>query len=90
MLKHGIINPLNVHGLRRVDYCPPHFDRYYFDLKTEEKQIILWILENLQGRFYIGDAMIDTHIKKCVAFEDHSEKLIFGLQIDMINKFMIY
>lgn len=86
MLKHGIVNPLNVHGLRRLDYCPPHFEKFYFDAKTDDKFIIYWILENFQGRFYIGDATIDTHIKKVVAFEDHAEKMLFALQVDVINR----
>ena len=85
MLKYGIINPLNVHGQRKLDFCPPHFDRLYFDLKTNEKTIVLWILENLQGRFFIGEVTDDKHFRKCVAFENHSEKIIFALQLDTIN-----
>ena len=85
MLKYGIINPLNVHGLRKLDFCPPHFERIYFDLKTNEKTIVLWILENLQGRFFIGEVTDDKHFRKCVAFENHSEKIIFALQLDTIN-----
>jgi hypothetical protein len=85
MLKHGIINPLNVHGLRRLTFCPPHFDRMYFDLKTSEKKIVLWVLENLQGRFFFSDVLIDAQIKKCIAFEEASEIMVFGLQLDIIN-----
>lgn len=87
MLKFGIVNPLNVHGLRKLDYCPPHFERFYFDLKTNEKHIVIWVLENLEGRFFIGDMTVDTHIKKCIAFENHSEKMVFALQLDIINKY---
>ncbi len=90
MLKYGIINPLNVHGLRRLEYCPPHFARLYFDIKTTEKQIVIWILENLQGRFFMGDVSTDEkHFRKCVAFEVHSEKALFALQLDMINKYSV-
>jgi hypothetical protein len=89
MLKHGIINPLNVHGLRRLEYCPPHFERLYFDIKTSEKNIIIWILENLQGRFFLGDVTDEKHFRKCVAFEIHSEKILFALQLDIINKFLV-
>ena len=85
MLKYGIINPLNVHGQRKLDFCPPHFERIYFDLKTNEKSIVLWILENLQGRFFIGDVTDDKQFRKCVAFENHSEKILFALQLDTIN-----
>ena len=87
MLKHGIINPLNVHGLRRLDFCPPHFERFYFDIKATDKHIVCWVIENLQGRFFLGDVTIDTGIKKCIAFEEASEKIIFALQLDVINKF---
>jgi len=89
MLKYGIVNPLNVHGLRKLDYCPPHFERFYFDLKTNEKHIVIWVLENLEGRFFIGDMALDTHIKKCIAFEIASEKMIFALQLDIINKYSV-
>lgn len=89
MLKYGIINPLNVHGLRRLDFCPPHFERVYFDIKTAEKNIVVWILENLQGRFFIGDVTDEKHFRKCVAFEVHSEKALFALQLDMINRYSV-
>ena len=55
MLKHGEINPLNVFGLRRMDHCPPHFEKVYFDLRTSEKHISDWIYEHLIGRFWFGD-----------------------------------
>ena len=58
MLKHGEPNPLNVFGLRKLDHCPPHFERVVFDIKTSEKQITDWIHENLSGRFYLGDAVV--------------------------------
>lgn len=86
MLKYGTINPLNVNGQRRLDFCPPHFERLYFDIKTTEKNIVLWILENLEGRFFIGDVTDNKHFRKCVAFENHPEKMIFALQLDIINK----
>jgi hypothetical protein len=86
MLKYGIINPLNVHGLRQVKFCPPHFTKFYFDAKTtDDRYTICWILENLESRFFIESLTSDSHIRKCVAFEDSSEAALFALQIDKIN-----
>ena len=55
MLKHGEVNPLNVHGLRELAYCPPHFTTVtvnYFEYN--DRKIKDWIYENLTGRFYQG------------------------------------
>lgn len=84
------INPLNVHGLRRVDFCPPHFARVPFDLYTNEQDIIDWVYTNLHGRFYFGDYIsIDGNGKrqmcKLLAFENHSESTYLGLFLDQIN-----
>ena len=84
------INPLNVHNLRRVEHCPPHFYRVIFDLSTDEKRITDWVYHNLTGRFYFGDyfSVSDTGHKtmsKLLGFENHSEATYFGLFIDQIN-----
>lgn len=87
MLKHGEVNPLNVHGLRQLDWCPPHFACVEFDSHTSEKTISDWIYENLSGRFYIGrldHTFPDPRI--VVAFEDHSESSYFSLFIPQINQ----
>ena len=47
MLKHGEPNPLNVHQLRRVNHCPPHFEQVMFEPYATEKQITDWLYENL-------------------------------------------
>lgn len=89
MLHHGEVNPLNVHGLRRVDHCPPHFVRVCFDLHVEEKRITDWVWTNLHGRFYFGDFVTNDNGKKTMskllAFEHHSEASYFGLFIDTVN-----
>jgi hypothetical protein len=55
MLKQGEPNPLNVHQLRQVNHCPPHFEKVIVDLPNiETKQITDWLYENLEGRFYVG------------------------------------
>lgn len=91
MLKHGEINPLNVFGLREVGHCPPHFYRVLFELKTQEKNIKDWVYENLEGRFWMGDAYFVESangtpvMQKCVAFENHSESSYFSLFLDKFN-----
>lgn len=84
------INPLNVHGLRRMDFCPPHFAKVPFDLYTNEQDILDWVYTNLHGRFYFGDVIsIDDSGKrqmcKLLAFENHSESTYLGLFLDQIN-----
>ena len=89
MLKHGEVNPLNVFGLRRLDRCPPHFEKVVFDLKTSEKRITDWIYENLEGRFTTMDVYSTTDsatmMHKCVAFEIPAEASYFALLLDSIN-----
>ena len=90
MLKYGEINKLNVHGLRMLDWCPPHFCQVCFDLKTDEKNISDWIWTNLEGRFFYGDKIVGVDGKrvmcKMVGFENHSEATYFGLHLDRINQ----
>ncbi len=86
MLKHGEINPLNVLGLRQMDHCPPHFYRVLISLSCREKNIIDWVYENLQGRFWAGQAYDDSSSTKfCVAFEIQSEASYFSLFLDQFN-----
>lgn len=91
MLKHGEANPLNVHGLRRLTHCPPHFEQVIFTPHVVEKQITDWLYENLEGRFYVGQ--IDTHLTTSrtsqrnilVAFELPAEASYFSLMLASIN-----
>ena len=90
MLKHGEINPLNVFGMRKLNHCPPHFDRVVFDIKVNEKKISDWIFENLAGRFWLGDVYVNKEkdsfeMSKCVAFEQKSEASYFALFLDQVN-----
>jgi hypothetical protein len=91
MLKYGEINPLNVFGLRKVDHCPPHFEKVHFDIAVQEKKISDWIFENLEGRFWFGDSFHQKSegamsMVSCVAFELPSEASYFSLMLDQINK----
>lgn len=89
MIKYGEINPLNVVGLRRIGHCPPHFEKVFINLRTQQKHITDWIFENLQGRFWAGDLAQEvdgrTQIFYCVAFEKPAEASYFLLCVDSIN-----
>jgi hypothetical protein len=90
MIKTGEPNPLNIFNMRRLNYCSPHLERVYFDIKVHDKIIIDWIYENLEGRFYYGDELhfVDNKavIQKCVAFEIQSEASFFCFALENINK----
>ena len=90
MLRTGEINPLDVHAMRRMDHCPPHFARVVFDIATDDKTITDWVYTNLAGRFYYGDhhhkdEQGRNHLSKLLAFEIHSEATYFVLLMDQIN-----
>lgn len=92
MLKHGEVNPLSVHGLRQLSWCPPHFTLVALKGTPSEKTISDWIYENLSGRFYIGinDDLNDEHNRKgyirhtIVAFEIAGEASYFSLLLPQI------
>jgi hypothetical protein len=93
MLKHNEVNPLNVHGLRELTHCPPHFECVQFDLYTNDKSITNWIYENLEGRFYMGQLTVapsstskPSTIQTVVAFEIPSEASYFSLCLPQINQ----
>lgn len=87
-LKNGIINPLNVHNLRRLTFCPPHFTC----LKTtvdysNQKTIVDWIYENFEGRFFVGeeiDSKINMATRVVIGFELPNESTYFGLMLPSI------
>jgi hypothetical protein len=87
MLKHGEVNPLNVHGLRQLKHCPLHFERVEFVPIVTVKHLSDWVFENLEGRFYVGN--IDTPQQRLavVAFELASEASYFSLLLPQINTF---
>ena len=55
-LKNGKPNPLNYYNLRRVEFAAPHFKYTTIDkwTPTLAKNINLWIKNNLNNRYYIG------------------------------------
>ena len=91
---HDEPNPLNVHQLRRVNHCPPHFTQVVFEPYVTEKTITDWLYENLEGRFYVGDIdvartpggkPIDRNL--LVAFELAGEASYFSLVLPTLNTF---
>ena len=95
MLRYGEVNPLAVFGLRKVDHCPPHFTAVNFDSKVSAKDLSDWVYSNTEGRFFIGDryAINDDNaisMVKCVAFEISGEASYFALQLDQINKSVVF
>lgn len=91
MLKYGEPNPLSIFGLRKIEFCPPHFTKIIFDLRVNEKRILDWVYENLEGRFFYGehyyrDSDGRVHSKKCLAFEEPAESSMFAIVVDTINK----
>lgn len=92
MLKHGEANPLNIHGLRQMSHCPPHFSQVVFELHTTEKNLIDWLYENLEGRFYSGQIDVKQSSggpiirQQCIAFELASEASYFSLFLLQLNQ----
>lgn len=82
------LNPLNVHSLRVLDHCPPHFCSVDFDLRCPFNNVYNWIYKNLQGRFYFGQVFKGNSFQYRAAFEIHSEASYFALVLDDINKFL--
>lgn len=91
-LKDSGPNPLVVFGMRRMDFCPPHFEPVYFDCKTSPKVISDWVWERLSGRFYFGDYYTinengSSSMCQVIAFEEAAEASYFCLYLDTINQF---
>lgn len=58
-LKNGKPNPLNYFDLRRADFASPHFKYTTIEKysPTLHRQIDSWIKDNLNNRYYIGQAL---------------------------------
>jgi hypothetical protein len=91
-IKNGIPNPLNYFDLRRVEYAPPHF-KYFIINKynpTLFKNLNLWIEQNLNSRYYIGQGiMLDNNrsivYNTRIGFEDEMETTFFALSCPHIH-----
>jgi len=78
-------NPLNLFGLRRLDFAPPHFECITIPLSYNlEQSIERWIIKNLKGRFFMvkttGVDKSDTiNVLFKIGFEDRRELSLFTL-----------
>lgn len=78
-------NPLDVLESRRVTFCPPHFETTNVQKSYNlEDAISEWIVDNLKGRYYIGnniDLDKSNNIKTVytIGFENPSEMSYFML-----------
>ncbi len=90
-LKNGKVNPLNVLGLRRVDFPAHHF--VYTSLPKYSPTYIgrldHWIYANLNGRYYIGQSidLIDNTIvySTKLGFEVEKELSFFNLACPVLT-----
>jgi hypothetical protein len=78
------VNPYNVFEMRRVSFCPPHFESILLTPTYNiNKALDEWILTNLSGRYYIGtdvdckEGPIKQKVK--IGFEKSSELSYFML-----------
>ena len=85
MIKNYEANPLNIHALREVSFCPPHFIKVDMEGSyTPIKAIKSWLYANLDGRFHIGTGK-NAHLLSFVAFEVPGEASYFALMKDTIK-----
>ncbi len=84
-LKHGTVNPLNACGVRRVQFPAVHFSFTIlpkYSLPFVNK-VDAWIYQNLNGRFYIGQAVAieggSTAFVTRIGFESEKELSFFKL-----------
>lgn len=73
--------------MRKMDFCPPHFETVQFDLRVSENVILNWIYEHTEGRFYFGPSQRFANATGawCVGFEQHPESSYFALLLAQLN-----
>lgn len=78
-------NPLDVLGLRRVEFCPPHFATAMVQRRYNiDRAICDWIEDHLTGRYYFGQSLqLDENNNltqtTTVGFEQEKELSFFML-----------
>lgn len=71
------INLFTWYGQRELDYCPVHFVQTNTPITEESKN---WILEKLNGRFYLGTLNNPTFFLDAFPlFEDPQEATLYEL-----------
>ncbi len=90
MLRLKEANPLAVFNMRKLDFCPPHFQIVKFNLMCNAKDILNWIYENTEGRFSFIDGAIDNKGNIQIGFEIHSEATYMLMMLPQINVFPVF
>jgi hypothetical protein len=89
-LAKGSVNPLNVLGLRKLNWVPEHFSK--ISVKTAEiDNMSNWIYNNLNGRYAVARSLkIDDNNKMIetqnLGFEDPAELTMFSLACPYLHK----
>ena len=85
-LKYGKPNPLNLLGIRRVHFPARHFHYTILTRFNPNRTMSIedWILQNLNGRFYIGQTLsLDSNktytYETKIGFEEEKELSFFLL-----------
>lgn len=85
-LKNGKPNSLNYFGMRRVEFAAPHFK--YTTIEKYNPSLLkafdLWIKQNLNSRYYIGQGLALDHTNTIVyttriGFESEKELSFFTI-----------
>lgn len=91
-IKNGKPNPLNFFDLRKVDFPAFHF--HYTNLTKNSpnyiRQIDQWIYNNLNSRYYVGQALELDHDNNIVyvtkvGFEQEKELSFFRIACPLLN-----
>jgi hypothetical protein len=89
-LAKGSVNPLNVLGLRKLNWIPEHFTTISVK-STEIDNMSSWIYNNLNSRYAIARSLkIDDNNKMIetqnLGFEDPAELTMFSLACPYLHK----
>lgn len=90
-LSRGSINPLNLLGVRKLGFTPPHFAKTYIDNIGEMANIDTWIYQNLNSRYCLKKTYIvssnNKMIEACeIGIEDPKELTMLSLGCPFIHK----
>jgi hypothetical protein len=83
-LIRGRVNPLNVLGLRKVNFCPPHFAKMVSKNTDKIESIDNWIYARLDSRYCIKKSYSVDSDKKLlevieIGIEDPKELSMLSL-----------
>lgn len=90
-LMRGQINPLNVLGVRKLNYIPDHFETMTLSNQYYVDRIESWIYQNLDSRFAIVKSLkLDSNNKLVevqeLGVEDPKELTMLSLSCPYLDK----